>query len=101
MKKHILVFCFMIFGLQVTYSQDAPPDNNTPVCDCCVEDYINPATQLPYPGKEAEFVQCVNDCSNGINSCAVPIDSSILLLFLSGGILGIYYVYANNKEKLK
>ena len=104
MKKYILVLVIALFSISTMFSQTIIPGGGTGeggegFCKCCEDDYVDPLTGAPYLGQEDAYDECYASCTAGVDSCAVPIDSSLLFLLFAGGSLGVYFISKNNKKR--
>lgn len=109
MKKYIILLFIAMFSIITAISQGPPPPPSGDVgggggidpgfCPCCEEQFIDPETGAPSEGQEGAYDECKSECAAGNNPCAVPIDSALLLLLLSGAGLGIYFTSKKNYKK--
>lgn len=107
MNKYIILLFIALFSINTAISQGPPPPpsgdtgpggGSTGFCPCCEEEFIDPESGIPFEGQEGAYDACKDACKAGENPCAVPIDSSLLLLLIAGASLGIYFVSKNKRQ---
>ncbi len=102
MKKYILVL-FLFLNVSLAFADDGEP----PIPgeeDCCIdlEPIPDPDTGDIDPDDQAAYDECLDALAEDPTYCdAVPIDSTILILFALGISLGGFKVYQNKKRQFE
>lgn len=98
MKKYILVLFVALFSITGVLAQSPGGGPADPCATCCFE--LEPEAGIPPSQAYLDCQQnCQQDILDGRDPCtALPINSSLIFLIISGAALGIYFVYKNNKK---